>query len=135
MVTNFGSRPPTCGISENAGGATPFCAAYSGSSYQLSKLKGNEEVVVKRGKRWDESVPISSPTQFIVSGCGGGAKEEAGVEAPSERAGLGRPAVFVFDFESSVGSLRKSSIDTKVEDIGGVVIVAVVSAITEWFVV
>lgn len=93
------------------------------SAFEIERKRGGRR---QRGKRWDESVPISSPTQFIVSGCAGGAKEEAGVEAPSERAGLGRPAVFVFDFESSVGSLRKSSIDTKVEDIGGVVIVAVV---------
>lgn len=69
---------------------------------------------------------MSKPTQLMPSGCGGARpKEEAGVEAPSDLAGLGRPLAPFCATElvglAMIGSPpRKSSIDRKVEEMGDV---------------
>lgn len=71
-----------------------------------------------RGRK--EEVPISKPTQFIVSGCCDALNEEADIDAPSDLAGLGRVPLLLVDLFSSTGSPpRKSSIDRNVEEMGG----------------
>lgn len=72
---------------------------------------------------------MSSPTQFMVSGCGA-VKDDAGVDAPSVLTGLGKlpSSIRCIEFEdlllsAATGlageSFSKSSIVIKVEESGG----------------
>lgn len=94
-----------------------LCIYISTRRRERCLLGGNWGGSLPRGGK--EEVPISKPTQFIVSGCCGALNEEASVDAPADLAGLGGPPMLLLDLFLSTGSPpRKSSIDRNVEEMG-----------------